>query len=211
MDSDHFTEYMDLDLKILKEKPERVEIYNFKDENSKVKFKTLTSETDEFTECFADNKPLLDQIEKWQQILKKFCNQSFKKIRIRKKHIKPPKQPLGRLIDERNDLLRKIETPEIKAKLEEVTKTIFKLEAEENHNNIVKNFKKFSDNPENVNLHQVWKLMKKIWPKSASTVPVAKKNHKGKIVSGPNDLTNLLATEYRDRLRSRPVRPDLKA
>ena len=53
--------------------------------------------------------------------------------------------------------------------------------------------------------------MKKIWPKSASTVPVAKKNHKGKIVSGPNDLKNLLATEYRDRLRSRPVRPDLKA
>ena len=38
---------------------------------------------------------------------------------------------------------------------------------------------------------------------------MAKRNHKGKIVSGPRDIKNLLAREYKDRLRSRPIRPDL--
>ena len=44
-DSDHFTEFMDLDIKIKAEKPDRVEIFNFKVEVSKNQFKKLTSET----------------------------------------------------------------------------------------------------------------------------------------------------------------------
>ena len=40
-------------------------------------------------------------------------------------------------------------------------------------------------------------------------MPTAKKNHRGKIVSGPHELKKLLAKEYKERLRSRPVRPDL--
>ena len=35
-------------------------------------------------------------------------------------------------------------------------------------------------------------------------------NHRGKVVSGHKDIKNLLAREYTDRLRSRPIRPDLK-
>ena len=34
-DSEHFTEFMDLDIKIKAEKPDRVEIFNFKEEVSK--------------------------------------------------------------------------------------------------------------------------------------------------------------------------------
>ena len=35
VDSDHFTEFMDLDLKIIKEKPVREEVFNFKIRNAK--------------------------------------------------------------------------------------------------------------------------------------------------------------------------------
>ena len=52
--------------------------------------------------------------------------------------------------------------------------------------------------------------MKKLWPKHENILPVAKQNHLGKIVSGPNEIKTLLAKEYRDRLRNRVLRPDLE-
>ena len=48
-----------------------------------------------------------------------------------------------------------------------------------------------------------------ISPKVKPSLPTAKRNHKGNIVSGPKELKLLLAKEYKNRLRSRPVRPDL--
>ena len=39
VDSDHYTEYMDVDIKLLSEKPERIELFNFKDKNHKSSFK----------------------------------------------------------------------------------------------------------------------------------------------------------------------------
>ena len=52
VDSDHLTEYMDLNLKIMHEKPARDELYNFKNKEAQIKFKNLTSETKDFTNCF---------------------------------------------------------------------------------------------------------------------------------------------------------------
>ena len=57
MDTDHFTQYMDLDLKFESEKPHRVEMYNFKEKTAQLKFKKLTTETDEFSKCFSDENP----------------------------------------------------------------------------------------------------------------------------------------------------------
>ena len=118
---------------------------------------------------------------------------------------------MASLINERNALSKKVETLEIKRKIDEVSKQIFEIEAEDNRNKIMKNFKQFSNNPENINMQKMWKILKSIWPKTGSSLPAAKKNHKGKIVTGPKDLKILLAREYKDRLRSRPVRPDLDA
>ena len=49
VDSDHFTEYMDIDLNFVSEKPERIEIFNFKDEKSQFNFRKSTTETEDFT------------------------------------------------------------------------------------------------------------------------------------------------------------------
>ena len=71
-------------------------------------------------------------------------------------------------------------------------------------------YQNISKNPENVNLSQVWKKMDKLWPKCGNSLPTAKKNHAGRIISAPNELKSLLAKEYKERLRTRPLRPDLK-
>ena len=88
------------------------------------------------------------------------------------------------LINQRNLLKKQPETEENTSKLEEVTNTIYEIEAEENRNKIVKNFKIYSEDPENINMQQMWKILTRIFPKTGSSLPAAKKNHKGKIVSG---------------------------
>ena len=54
----------------------------------------------------------------------------------------------------------------------------------------------------------MWKSLNRIWPKIQAKVPSAKKNHKGQIISEPVSLKKLLATEYKERLRKRPIKPD---
>ena len=86
--------------------------------------------------------------------------------------------------------------------VDELNLAISYLEAKENRDLIMNNFKTYSDNPENVNLSQMWKTLRKLWPKCGSNLPSAKKNHKGKVISGPRGLKKLLAKEYRERLRT---------
>ena len=52
-------------------------------------------------------------------------------------------------------------------------------------------------------------MLKTIVPKHGASMPIAKRNHKGNLVSNPSDIKKLLAKEYKQRLRSRPIRPDL--
>ena len=92
-------------------------------------------------------------------------------------------------------------------KIDDLNKAIAEIEAEENRAIIMEQFKEYSENPENIKLTQMWK---KIWPKCGTSLPTAKKNHKGKLITGPTELKKLLAKEYKERLRSRLVRPDMR-
>ena len=106
VDSDHFTQYMDLNLKIGKERPEREEMFNFKDKQSQEVFTINTSETEDFTDCFNGEAPLSEKIENWKKVLMSHCSKAFKKIRIRDKKTKPISKTVAKLIDKRNEMKR---------------------------------------------------------------------------------------------------------
>ena len=108
-DTDHATEIMDINLSVLTEKPERREVLNFKDKEAQQLFKHETSKTREFTNCFRNDLPLCNQIENWRLVLKSFCRKSFKKIRIKKKTVKPLKPEISNLINQRNILIKEKE------------------------------------------------------------------------------------------------------
>ena len=74
------------------------------------------------------------------------------------------------------------------------------MEAKEKRDFIINNFKQFGENPEAVNLNKVWKVLRTIEPKHKSSLPIAKRNHKGKLVSSPFEIKKLLAKEYKQRL-----------
>ena len=57
-------------------------------------------------------------------------------------------------------------------------------------------------------MSEMWKLRKLLFPRKKQTLPSAKMNYKGKLVSEPEELKSLLAYEYGQvRLRKRPVHP----
>ena len=187
-DSDHFTQYLDLKLKVKREKPERIEMYDFKDIEGQKKFKRLTSETEQFTNCFNNKESLSQQVEMWRKTLEAHCKKAFRKIRIRKRKVKPLKSKLSILLNLKQQLVKNKTDSKVKFDIDEM---ISNEEAEENRAKIVENFRQISEDPERVNLHQMWKKMKKLWPKEGVTVPTAKRNHKGKIVTGPKDIKNV--------------------
>ena len=73
----------------------------------------------------------------------------------------------------------KLDDEESKLEAKHNDEAIATTEAEANRNKIIENFQSFSQDPENVNLGHVWKVMNKVWPKFGTSVPSAKKDHKG--------------------------------
>ena len=264
-DSDHFTQYMDLDLEFLNEKPIRQEIFNFKNEKSQKQFKTLTSETTQFTDCFLGDAPLLEKIDKWRSVLKLSCEKSFKKIRIKKARTEKISAELRILINKRNGLIKRKKECEkcdyqsselgivrkhtrekhtiegkikcencgkgftteenikehiqiehaiskkLDAEIEEISNHISDQEAKENKEKVFKQFSYYNENPEKIDIQKMWKMLKNVCPKLKPTLPCAKRNFKGKIITSQNDIKALLAEEYKNRLRTRPMKSDYES
>ena len=213
-DTDHATEYIDLNLKIFTEKPKRQEVWNFKNKEAQINFRIGTSETKDFTSCFQNELSLRKQIENWRGILNRNIKDNFKKVRILKKQKKDVcNSKLNNLIERRNRML-KLRTDQQHGEqfhnIQELETIIADIKAKLNRNKIMKNFESLAVNPENINLQQVWKSMKKIWPKIEPKLPVGKKNHRGVLVTDSHQLKQLFSREYRERLRERPLRPDFK-
>ena len=61
---------------------------------------------------------------------------------------------------------------------------------------------------EKLNSNGMWNLMKKVFPKNAQSLPVAKKNMKGQIISNPEALKELYLDTYVHRLRHRPIKTE---
>ena len=204
--SDHTTMWMKVNLKITQEKTEKVEILNFKDEKAQVRFKEVTTNTSEFSDCFKSNLSSKDKMINWKHILEKHCKASFPTIRIRKKTLKPSQA--DQLINERNKLL-KIPNEDNIVKINNlsviIADTIAKEERAKCHM-----MKKFCNQNGSANLTEMWKLKKKLWPKAPSSLPAAKINHLGKLVSTAADIKKTMIKEYKERLGPRPLQPMMK-
>ena len=139
-DTDHATEYIDLE--IVTVKPKRQEVWNFKNKEAQKKFKVLTTETEEFSNCFKNNLPILKQIENWRNALNSNIKKAFKRVRIKSKpEIKSLPPEALNLIDLRNQLVFEDGNDR---EIEQLNEAISDIEAEMNHNKIMRNFQNYS-------------------------------------------------------------------
>ena len=101
---DHIPMTLKVNLKVKPEKPEKIEILNYRDQNAQVKFKENTSKTNDFTSCLEGEMSVSKKIENWKHMLDKHCKKAFPTIRIRKKSIKKSHSDV--LIEKRCELLK---------------------------------------------------------------------------------------------------------
>ena len=104
IDTDHYTQYIELDFEIETPKPEKVQIYDFKKKTSQKKFKEITSKTTKFSKCFDNLLPLPIQIQNWRYHLSSSCKEAFNKIRIKKKKKITVNKEISTLIKKRNEI-----------------------------------------------------------------------------------------------------------
>ena len=207
IETDHNPLILEVKLEYSPVKPDRIEIFQFKNKNSQILFKKMTSATKEFTACFDNNLPFEGQAKKWRNLLNNFFHKSFKKIRIRNK-IKVKKTKLSELFKRRMILKKKLHMTENE---EEEIITLEEKIAEEcedlNRKKITDNFKELDGNNGNLNHQGVWKTKRKFFPKIKPTLPVGKKNHENKIITNPEELKDLYLETFKFRLRHRSVLP----
>ena len=70
--------------------------------------------------------------------------------------------------------------------------------------------KQFCGQNGSINVSEMWKVKKKLWPNKASSLPAAKLNHQGQLVSTATDINITMRKEYAERLRERPIHPLMK-
>ena len=61
IESDHNVEILEVNLQFSNLKPERIEIFQFKNRNSQLEFKQLTTNTTDFSNCFKNELEFEDQ------------------------------------------------------------------------------------------------------------------------------------------------------
>ena len=155
-----------------------------------------------------------EQSHQWFKNLNKYFHQSFRKIRNCK--VKKKLNELDLLLKKRTDLVQKLKRieedkkQEVRINIEKTEMEISDLSAKENRNKIVENFSQLADIDGATNQAGVWAIHRKIFPKNCESLPFAKQNMDGKIVSSQKELKTLYLETFSRRLRHRPMKQNME-
>ena len=215
IDSDHFTLLLELSLLFNKSRPQREELFNFRNKECQNTFKEITTNSNKLSEVFENELPLQEQAKKWEKTLNSFFHKSFTKIRITDR---PKEDRISLLIEKRNSLKKEVnklnkegkDDENIENEHRETEKIIADESAESNRKLVMENFEALSSTDGTVNTNGMWKLKKKVFPKHVNPLPVCKKKFQGQIISNPEELKTLYMETYKHRLRQRPISRDLE-
>ena len=99
---------------------------------------------------------------------------------------------------------------DILIELEKLESEISKIVVEDNRNKVVENFSSLKKHDGTTNTSGVWKIVRKVFPKNNETLPFAKKDFDGNLISSQNDLKKLYLNTFQNRLRHRQIKPGLE-
>ena len=98
----------------------------------------------------------------------------------------------------------------MKAELNVINLKLTSFVAEENKKQVYDNFEKLSNTDGTTNNNGIWALKRKLFPKNTKSLPMAKKDLNGKLISSQNELICLYMDTYKQRLRHRPIKIEYK-
>ena len=85
--------------------------------------------------------------------------------------------------------------------------------SEEYRNEVMETLRELSGSEDCVNgdrRKRIWKILKKNYPQDLNKIPMGKKDRKGNIITNHEGLKSLFLDTYVNRLRNRPMKPDLE-
>ena len=207
--TDHFTEIIHFDINFRKQKPVREEYFNFKNKECQQLFRKLLQEENNLTKCLLNDNDLESQTENWYSELNKLFLRCFKKIR---KTNKIKETDISLLIKRRSDLNQKIKkdpnNDELRRELDGIELNLTTLVSKENRDKLFENFQKLDQNEGDSFSHGIWSLKKKAFPKIAPSVPAAKIDVNGRMVTDQAGIKKLYLETFTHRMRHRPSTED---
>ena len=196
--SDHNLIIVEFSFKCIKQQKERKCLFNYNNVDSILKFKNLTTKSDQFTDCFQNNKPFPVQIKRWEKVLNRTIYSCFDKIRLKSES--KSKNFNSYILD----LLNKWKFAIIKGdfeKRENIEIQIKQYEREEHINIADKNIRRLKDKSK----QGFWRIKAKLFPNKQSKIPIAKKNINGQLISNHFELKKVYLEHFKFRLRERPI------
>ena len=183
--ADHSMLKMEISLTFhMDKKHEQNEIFNLRNKLCQKQFKEFTNNTDRFTKCFSTNETFEVQFRRWQRQFKKSLHANFRKVRIKDNTDRKPSD-IDILMNKRKVILQKRKLNPKDLKDIEVIENEISIECED------REFKKLhnvlgslSERDGNSN---IWRQMRKSFPKKTKSLPTGVKNVEEKVITHPKE------------------------
>ena len=218
IETDHNLMAVDFDISIPKRKPERVEMFNLRNESCQQLFTKETEENTLLIECLENELPFEIQSRNWLKTFNSILYKCFRKIRV----VNNGKKGEGKetLLYERIKLQKEVKLPSISEQMKiKIEERIYQIEqdisneiSEEYVKEIIDTLIKLGGDDQNLNgsgRKMLWKILKRKYPKQISPIPVGKKDKAGNMISNHEGLKKLYLDTYIHRLRNRPMKEEL--
>ena len=217
IESDHNSLLLEIKIEFSSKKPDRQEIFNFKNKKAQQAFLEETENNIELINCFENKLPFQVQSKNWAKIFNSIIYKCFKKVRIcrDKKNgnskIALLQERLKLKMDMKSKIIDNVCKGKIEQRIEEIEEVIGNEIVDEYHTDIVEIIKSFGGDEtslEGSGRLKLWNLLKRKCPKKKFAFPVGKKNRKGKLITNHDGLKKLYLKTYKDRLRNRPIKEE---
>ena len=174
-------------------KADRTEYFNFQNLECQQKFKQFTNNTNILTNSFV-NRDIISGAKLWLKNFKYCIRKNFKKIR----QTPPSLTEIQKLIQNKN---------KGQATNNDICEAIY----EANRNKILKQVSELEDGKRQLSNIKFWKLRSQICPKIQKSVPVAKIDENGQLLTNIEELKKLEVRFYQNRLRNRDILPEYES
>ena len=134
--------------------------------------------------------------------MNKSINACFRKIRIKEKE---PSE-LDKLMNEKREIIRnKLKSEDDMVKLDNLNKAITNQCEDKEFEKLQKVLGEIETVSGSTNVTNVWKEMKKAFPKKSKPLPSGVLNIIGKIITNPEEKKKVVLNHFEHRMRKRPV------
>ena len=192
-------------------KPQRIEMFNFKNPDGQDRFKEMTTYSRQLTECFEDNSPFEKQSQNWYRRLNKLFQLCFTKIRHRKR--KQEETEVEILLEQRKKLRRESQKDtnhDYQQDISRLEEEIRRITSWEDATHMWDMFQQVADSDNPTSTQAMWKWKKKLFPKIKHSSPMGVKDKKGDVKTKSSDIKRVFEEEYKHRLRARPILPEIQ-